>query len=95
MSKVQLEPRSSTEISQDPDSVYNRFCGAAMANMLYARYEKRRTCKQDQKETLEQEIQVLKCIKCSERTTFLIVDLPFSLAIQSTLRIINSHNQCS
>ena len=68
VSKVQesiLEPSSSTRvISQDSDSVYYRFCGAAMTAMLHARYEKRRSCKQDQKETLEKEIKVLKCIQC-------------------------------
>ena len=64
-----LEPSSSTRvISQDSDSVYYRFCGAAMTAMLHARYEKRRSCKQDQKETLEKEIKVLKCIQCTDKS---------------------------
>lgn len=31
------------------------------------RYDKRRSCKQEQKETLELEIQVLKCIQCTDK----------------------------
>ena len=64
-----LELTSSTSpISQDTDSVYYRLCGAAIANMLHARYNKRQVCKQEQKETLEQEIQVLKCIQCTDKS---------------------------
>ena len=36
--------------------------------MLHVRYDKRRSCKQEQKETLEQEIQVLKCIQCTDKS---------------------------
>ena len=64
-----LEPTSSTSpLSQDADSVYYRFCGAAIANMLHTRYDKRHSCKQEQKEILEQEIQVLKCIQCTDKS---------------------------
>ena len=72
VSKVQestLKPSSSTRvISQDSDSVYYRFCGAAVTAMLHARYKKRRSCKQDQKETLRKEINVLKCIQCTDKS---------------------------
>ena len=64
-----LETTSSTSpVSQDTDSVIYRFCGAAIANMLHAQYDKRRTCKQDQREILEQEIRVLKCIQCTDKS---------------------------
>lgn len=72
VSKVQqsiLEPTTSTsQIPDDIDSVYYRFCGAAIANMLHARYNKRQACKQEQKEALEQEIRVLKCIQCTDKS---------------------------
>ena len=66
-----LKPTSSGAFihqdTQDADSVYYRFCGAALANMLHARYNERQTCKEDQRETIDQEIRVLKCIQCTDK----------------------------
>ena len=55
-------------VSQDIESIYYRFCGAALANMLHTRYDKRRSCKQEQKEGVEHEILVLKCIQCTDKS---------------------------
>ena len=72
VSKVQqiiLDDTSSTApMPQEIDSVYYRFCGAAIASMLHSRYDKRRTCKEDRKATLNQEIQVLKAIQCTDKS---------------------------
>lgn len=38
---------SSNQTPQVTDSVYYRFCGAAIANLLHARYNKRQACKQE------------------------------------------------
>lgn len=53
--------------SADEDSVYYRFCGAALASMLHARYKKRGTCKSSQKDAINREICILKAIRCSDK----------------------------
>ena len=62
-----MEPTSSGILKGDVDSVYYRFCGAALASMLHARYNKRQSCKNDQRETINQEIEVLRCIQCTDK----------------------------
>ena len=72
VSKVQqsiLNPTASIcPVPQDTDSVYYRFCGATIASMLHARYNKCRVCKQEQREVLDMEIQVLKCIHSTDKS---------------------------
>ncbi|XP_064398964.1 uncharacterized protein LOC135345473 [Halichondria panicea] len=55
-----MEPTSSGILKGDVDSVYYRFCGAALASML-------QSCKNDQRETINQEIEVLRCIQCTDK----------------------------
>ena len=57
-----------TTIVTDDNSVYYRFCGGALASMLHARYKKRDTCKLKQKESVNREIKILNCIKCSDKS---------------------------
>lgn len=54
--------------NSDDDAVYYRFCGAAMASMLHARYKKRDMCKPSLKGSLNREIAILRAIKCSDKT---------------------------
>lgn len=57
-------PNESTVIEPDTNSVYYRFCGAAIAEMLHGRYSKRQNCTPSSKLSVNGEIQVLKCIQC-------------------------------
>ena len=68
--KSLLELATSTDpvLYEDADSVYYRFCGAALANMLHARYSKQQTCKKEHKQSIEQEILVLKCMQCADKS---------------------------
>jgi hypothetical protein len=56
-------------VEPDSDSVYYRFCGAAIADMLHERYSKRQkfNTKPCSKLAINQEIQVLKCIQCVKK----------------------------
>ena len=65
--EVQPESAIHTAIS-DGDSVYYRFCGAALASMLHARYKKRNTCKPSQKGSVNREIAILREIKCTDKS---------------------------
>lgn len=51
----------STNEEPDTNSVYYKFCGAAIAEMLHGRYSKRRNCVAS-KASINQEIQVLQCV---------------------------------
>ena len=66
--KSLLTPESSVSVSSDIESVYYRFCGAAIASMLHSRYTKCQTCKNEQKIGLDQEILVLKCVQCVDKS---------------------------
>ena len=56
----------STNIEHDSDSVYYRFCGAAIAEMLHGRYTKHQaSIKHSLKASINTEIEVLKCIQCT------------------------------
>lgn len=49
------------ECVKEEDSVYYRFCGAALSSMLHSRYEKRVDCiKPDKKDCIQREIVVLR-----------------------------------
>ena len=52
----------------EEDSVYYRFCGAALSSMLHSRYEKRVSCKPGKKDSIQREIDVLRCIKCDDKS---------------------------
>ena len=66
--KSLLTPESSVSVSSDIESVYYRFCGAAIASMLHSRYTKCQTCKNEQKIGLDQEILVLKSVQCVDKS---------------------------
>lgn len=51
-------------IEPDTDSVYYRFCGGALADMLHGRYKNRQSCKSCLRPVISHEIQVLKCVQC-------------------------------
>ena len=62
------EPSASmNQAVHDDDSVYYRFCGAALSSMFHARYEKMRKTKHKQS-IINREIQVLKCIQCDNKS---------------------------
>ena len=70
VSKVQESMVDSTSTGESivkPDSVYYRFCDAAIADMLHGRYSKCRTAKPCSKLTINREIEVLKCIQCVKK----------------------------
>ena len=54
-------------ITVDDTTVYYRFCGAALAGMLHARYRKRESCKLCQKESIIREIKILQVIRCRDK----------------------------
>ena len=56
-----------SSITVDDTSVYYRFCGAALAEMLHARYRKRESCKPCQKESIAREIKILQAIRCKDK----------------------------
>lgn len=64
-----LHPSTSEppNIQPDTDSVYYRFCGAAIAEMLHGRYSKRQSSKPCSRPGINREIQVLKCIQCVKK----------------------------
>ena len=56
-----------SSITVDDTAVYYRFCGAALAEMLHARYRKRESCKLSQKESIAREIKILQAIRCKDK----------------------------
>lgn len=64
----EVQPESTVHVHTDEDSVYYRFCGAALASMLHARYKKRNTCKPSQKGSVNREITILRGIKCTDKS---------------------------
>ena len=53
---------------QDSDDVLYRFCGAALASMLHARYKHIQTCPIDKKDITSQEITLLQSINSKNKT---------------------------
>ena len=85
MTKCQQEIRDGEsgnpieECVKEEDSVYYRFCGAALSSMLHSRYEKR--VEPDKKDYIQREIVVLRAIKCDDKSHTEIVALSRILSL--------------
>lgn len=53
---------------EEGDDVCYRFGGAAIADMLHLRYKHIKTCRDDQRDALSQEISLLHCINSKDKT---------------------------
>jgi len=53
---------------QEGDDVYYRFGGAAISDMLHLRYKEIRSCRDDQRDLLSQEISILHSINSKDKT---------------------------
>jgi len=60
--------KASPTTVQEGDDVYYRFGGAAISDMLHARYEQIKTCGNDQRDLISQEISLLHCINSKNKT---------------------------
>ena len=70
MPSVQDEvPTQSQSSTAEPEDVYYRFGGAAIAEMLRNRYRSIHTCPVEKRGTIVVEISVLKAMECSNKST--------------------------
>ena len=52
----------------EPDDVYYKFGGAAIAEMLWKRYRSIHSCPENNRGTIVEEISVLKAMECSDKS---------------------------
>ena len=67
MEHPQSSACTSTSIHDEPEEVYYRFCGAALAGMLHTRYEKVKSAPRKYN-TIYTEINILKAIECQDKS---------------------------
>ena len=68
--KLQTEPPATCtriDLPDEPEEVYYRFCGAALASMLHTRYEKVKSAPGKYTSTYT-EINILKAIECQDKS---------------------------
>lgn len=67
MEHPQSSACTSTSIPDEPEEVYYRFCGAALASMLHTRYEKVKSAP-GKYNSIYTEINILKAIECQDKS---------------------------
>ena len=67
-SSKDTRPVTTCDTLKDGDDVYYRFGGASIASMLKGRYKTIRTCKEDKRELISQEINILHTITSKNKS---------------------------
>ena len=71
-SMEQDETQSESILISEPDDVYYRFGGAAIAEMLKKRHRSIHCCPQNIRDMIVEEISILKAIECPDKASFLL-----------------------
>ena len=76
--KLEHQEAPTTCVPDEPDEVYYRFCGGALASMLHTRYDKIKSAP-GKNNSIYTEINILKAIECTDKSV-----IPASLQYRDT-----------